>query len=492
MHSVSRAGALPYSQRCTAYVGFAQRRTASGFDPTEAFRRRGKACNPLPPSPVPKTTLDEYFANPHLKKRSVPIQLRQSGDLGGEGISAPGNRMLIDARTRKGPFFHLSQRAGAWTFTHYNRMYHPRCVISEEEGGMDAEYDQLCNRVAVVNVAVERQIQVKGPDAEKFVDMVITRRASSVKVGSAKYVVLCNRDGGIINDPVLLRPAEDEFWFSLADSDAGLYLQGVNAMGTFECTINEIDVAPLSIAGPDAVHVMKTMIGPIAETLPFYGRLHHTEIEGCKVVVTRSGFSAEANYEIFLYDAHRNAETLYDAVMAAGADWDIRETAIPHHSRIEGGLLSYGQDMDLEVNPFEVGLAWQVNLKKENFIGKGALAKIKAEGATHRLVGLRLGGKPINWYPADFYHVRDAPAKHGGQLVGYVTSAWFSPAQQSNIALAYLPASFAETGTDLSVTLPAEYAETGCVPATVVPVPFKVVDSAESRTGMSKSGGLKL
>ena len=184
---------------------------------------------------------------------------------------------------------------------------------------MDAEYDQLCNRVAVVNVAVERQICVKGPDAEAFVDMVITRRAKSVKVGSAKYVVLCNRDGGIINDPVLLRPREDEFWFSLADSDAGLYLQGVNAMGQFDVEIGEIDVAPLSIAGPDAVKVMTALVGQeVAETLPFYG-LHETEIAGCRVVVTRSGFSAEANYEVFLYDAHRDAEKLYEAVMEAGA-----------------------------------------------------------------------------------------------------------------------------------------------------------------------------
>jgi hypothetical protein len=283
-----------------------------------------------------------------VKPRNIPIQLLNSGDRSGEGLHAQGSRMLIDARTRKGPFFHRSQRAGAWCFTHYNNMYHPRCVISREEGGMDAEYEQLCKRVALINVAVERQIQVKGPDAEKFVDLVITRKASAIKVHTAKYVILCNGDGGIINDPVLLRLAEDEFWFSMADSGAGLYLQGVNAMGTYDVTIREIDVAPLSVAGPHALKTIRSLIGESADDIPYFG-LVEAEIAGCSTVVTRTGFSAEKNFEIFLREAHRNADTLYDAVMAAGAPFGIREIAIPHHSRIEGGMLSYGQDMDIEV-----------------------------------------------------------------------------------------------------------------------------------------------
>lgn len=205
--------------------------------------------------------------------------------------------MLIDARTRKGPFFHLSLKAGAWCFTHYNNMYHPRCIMSRDEGGMDAEYEQLCSKVALINVAVERQIQVKGPDAEKFVDLVITRKASAIKVGCAKYVILCNKEGGIINDPVLLRIADDEFWFSIADSGAGLYLQGVNALGAYDVTIQEIDVAPLSIAGPFALDTIRCLIGPVADDIPYFG-LVHAQIQGCQVVVTRTGFSAEKNFEV--------------------------------------------------------------------------------------------------------------------------------------------------------------------------------------------------
>jgi aminomethyltransferase len=435
-------------------------------------------------------TKDAYFANPRLKARKVPIQLRQSGDLGGDGISTEGHRMLIDARTRKGPFFHLSQQAGAWCFTHYNRMYHPRCIFSKEEGGMNAEYEHLTTKVAVINVAVERQIKVKGPDAEKFVNMVITRNARLIKPQTCKYVIMCNREGGIINDPVLLRLSEDEFWFSLADSDAGFYLEGVNAMGNYDCSIEEIDVAPLSLAGPHAMGTMCKLIGEgPAKSMPYYG-LHETTIAGCSVVVTRTGFSSEANFEIYLRDAHRDAELLYSAVMDAGEEFGIREICIPHHSRIEGGMLSWGQDIDAEVNPFECGLGWQVNTKKKEYIGREALLKIKEEGVTHKLVGLRMGGKPIDWYPADFYHVQEKGAKPDEEIVGYVTSAWFSPSQETNIALAMLPVDLADEGTELQVALPDAYASVSGEPdaAKVCAVPFKKIDSAESRTGMSKTG----
>ena len=264
----------------------------------------------------------------------------------------------------------------------------------------------------------------------------------NTQVGSAKYVILCNTAGGIINDPVLLRLSEDEFWFSIADSGAGLWLQGVNATGAYEVTIREIDVAPLSIAGKYALHTMRTLIGPQVDEIPYFG-LMETSIAGCSVVVTRTGFSAEKNFEVFLRDAHRNADRLYAAVMEAGAPHGIREIAIPHHSRIEGGMLSYGQDMDIEVNPFEVGLGWQVNMSKDNFIGKAALMRIKEEGVTHRLAGLRVGGKRVDWYPADLYHVI---CPRSGDLVGYVTSMWYSPAQECNIALAFLPIDLAEIG----------------------------------------------
>ena len=326
---------------------------------------------------------------------------------------------------------------------------------------------------------MERQIQIKGPDAKAFVDMAITRRAP--KVGKLCYATLCNPEGGIINDPVLLRPAEDEFWFSLADSDAGLWLQGVNAFGKYDVSIGEIDVAPLSLAGPHATDTWVSLMGPAAHDLPFYG-MQSATIAGCDVEITRPGFSSESNFEIYLHDASRNAELLYHAIMEAGKQYGIREIAIPHHSRIEGGLLSFGQDMDIEVNPYEVGLGWQVNLKKEEFIGRDALKKIKHEGTTHSLVGIRLGGKPIDWYPSDFFIVH---SDSSDDVLGYVTSAWYCPSQESNIAFAMLPNHHAAHGTKMRVALPPQYSEAGEEPvaAQVVDVPFRPIDSQEDRTG---------
>jgi aminomethyltransferase len=406
-----------------------------------------------------------------LKERRVPIQLRQSGDSrskpGDEGLTAEGSRLLIDQRVRKGPYWHLSQEAGAWCHSIYNRIYHPRAYIKPEDGGLMEEYKYLTEHVTMWNVAVERQIQVKGPDAEKFVDMVITRRASACAVMKARYVILCNQYGGILNDPVMLRPAEDEFWFSLSDSDLELWLQGVNAFGKFDVEIHEIDVSPVQIQGPKSMDLMRKIFGSEIDNVPYYG-LMKGKVGGREVIISRSGFSAESGFEIYLYDSILYAEDMWNAVLEAGKEFNLKVIAPGHHRRIEAGILSWGQDMDQEVNPFEVGLGWQVDFSKDEFIGKDALLKAK-ENITHKLCGIRMGGKPITWYPSDFYHVFD---EGGKQLVGYLTSAWFSPTQDSNIAFAFVPAGNAAIGSRLKVALPDCYGG-GLVDAEVVQTPFK-------------------
>lgn len=434
-----------------------------------------------PAAPVPYATVD----NPHLKPRAVPIQLLNSGDspsdLGDTGIGAEGSRILIDTRIRKGPYWHLSQAAGCWCHSVYNRVYHPRAYIREKDGGLMEEYKYLTEHVTMWNVAVERQIRVKGPDAERFVDMVITRKASSVEVMKARYVILCNEEGGVLNDPVLLRPEEDEFWFSLSDSDIEWWIRGVNTFLKMDVDIREIDVAPVQIQGPKSTALMTSIFGDKIGDIPYYG-LMRSQIAGCDVMISRTGFSAEAGYEIYLHDAHRNADKMWNAVLEAGKEFNLRVIAPGHHRRIEAGILSWGQDVDQEVNPYEVGLGWQVDLSKEAFIGKEALAKIKEDGPTHKLVGLRLGGEPITWYIADFYHVLS-----GGETVGYVTSAWYSPTQESNIAFAFVPVAYSELGGKLEVVLPKRYAPDGKpVEAEVVKTPFKKPDSPG--TGLLTTG----
>ena len=392
-----------------------------------------------------------------LKRRKLPINLRQSGNSDAQ--------MLISTRIRKSPWWHLSKAAGCWAYTTYNHMYHPRAYIKPEDGGLLEEYKYLTEHVSMWDVAVERQIQVKGPDAADFVNYIITRDVHTMlPTMRARYVILCNQYGGVINDPVLLRVAEDEFWFSISDSDLLLWAQGVNHAGRFNVSINEIDVSPVQIQGPKSVDLMEKMFGEQIRAIPYYGLLRAT-LNGREVTISRTGFSAEVGFEIYLHDAMLYADDVWPHILEQGEEFNLRVIAPSHIRRLEAGILSYGQDMDIENNPFEVRLGWQVDLSKDDFVGKKALAKIKEERVQQRLVGLKVGGEPISWYNENFYLVKDCDS---GDDVGYVTSAFWSPSMGSNIAFAVMPRSHWRQGTGVKVELPAD----GIVDAEVVRVPF--------------------
>ncbi|MYF79582.1 MAG: aminomethyl transferase family protein [Chloroflexi bacterium] len=393
-----------------------------------------------------------------LKTRHWPINLRQSGN--------SDARILISTRIRKSPWWHLSKAAGCWAYTTYNHIYHPRAYIKPEDGGLLAEYEFLTQHVSMWDVAVERQIRVKGPDAAEFVNLLITRDVHKLLPNmQARYVILCNQYGGIINDPVLLRVADDEFWFSISDSDVLLWAQGVNSFAKFNVEIHEIDVSPLQIQGPKSVLLMEKMFGSYVREIPYYGLVHDT-LNGHKVTISRTGFSAEIGFEIYLHDATLHADDVWPYILEQGKEFNLGVIAPSHIRRLEAGILSYGQDMDIENTPFEVPLGWQVDLTKESdFIGKDALTKIKQDGVKQRLVGLKLGGKPITWYNEDFYLVKDSGSRDD---VGYVTSAFWSPNVGSNIALAVMPKTHWKRGTNVNVQLPND----GIVDASVVRVPF--------------------
>ena len=197
--------------------------------------------------------------------RNVPYNLRQSGPTKVE--------MLISTRVRKIAILAFINESRMLRATVYNRIYHPRGYVKPEDGGAMVEYDAIVNHVTMWNVAVERQIRVKGPDAEKFVDYVITRDATKISPMRARYVILCNMYGGVLNDPILLRISKDEFWFSLSDSDIGLYLQGVNCDKRFNCDVDEIDVSPVQIQGPKSKALMQDLCGDQIDfnNMPFYG-----------------------------------------------------------------------------------------------------------------------------------------------------------------------------------------------------------------------------
>ena len=401
--------------------------------------------------------------------RIVPYNLRQSGRTPTE--------LLISTRVRKSPFWQLSHEAGCWRATIYNRVYHPRGYIKPEDGGMMAEYDALVNRVTMWNVAVERQIRVKGPDAEAFTNFVITRDATKIEPGNGKYAILCNDKGGILNDPVLLRLAEDEFWFSLSDSDLMLWLQGVNVAKKYDVTIDEIDVCPLQIQGPLSEDLMAKLAGEELREIPFYG-LMETKIEGVDTVISQTGFTGEKGYEIYVRDAHENAEIVWNAVVEAGEEFGLQVVAPAHHRRIAAGILSWGQDMDFETSPFQVNLYYQVPRNKEaDYIGKEELERQRAviDGGDFpfkmRMVGLIFGGKQITDYAPDFWLIADTD----GNDMGYITSPWWSPELDTNIALGWVPWASSEIGTKLQVRLPDEYSESSgvAVEGEIVDVPFR-------------------
>ena len=420
------------------------------------------SAGPVPDAPPCWASVDQ-------SERNVPINLRQSG--------ATPVELLISTRVRKSPFWHLSIEAGCWRATVYNRMYHPRGYVRPEAGGPAVEYDALVNDVTLWNVAVERQIRVKGPDAEAFVNFVITRDASRIKPMHAKYVILCNEDGGILNDPVLLRVAEDEFWFSLSDSDIEWWLRGLNCQRRYRVSIHEIDVCPVQIQGPKSIDLMVDLIGETARDIPYYGLMSAT-IGGCDVLISQTGFTGEKGYEIYLKDATAQAENLWYAVVAAGYRHNLMITAPAHHRRIAAGILSWGQDIDQETLPFQCHLAYQVPRKKTaDYIGRAALEAQRDEIDAGRipfalkLVGLTLGGRPITDYASDFWLI----ATPEGERVGYVTSPWWSPELECNIALGYVPWRMSAAGTPFRVELPEAYSEVTGQPvdAQVVDLPFR-------------------
>ena len=416
--------------------------------------------------------------------RQVPYNLRQSGPT--------PQQMLISTRVRKSAYWHLSVEAGCWRCTVYNRMYHPRGYVKPEDGGAMVEYDALVNHVTMWNVAVERQIRVKGPDALKFTNYVITRDASRIEVMNGKYVILCNSKGGVLNDPILLRVAEDEFWFSLSDSDIMFFLQGVNHDKKFDVTIDEIDAAPVQIQGPKSVDLMADLVGEAVRDIPYYG-LMEAKVGGRDCIISQTGFTGEKGYEIYLKNATLYADDMWYAVLDAGKKHNLKVIAPAHHRRIAAGILSWGQDLDSETYPFQCNLGYQVPRKKtSDYIGKEALEAMRSKMEagekpySNQLVGFVLGGKPIDEYAPDFWLV----SEDGSTPVGYLTSPWYSPELETNIAMGYVPYEKKDIGNKFKFHLPDEYCDTAGQPVDgeIVEIPFRPSVNPNARE-IAKSEG---
>ena len=357
---------------------------------------------------------------------------------------------------RKSPYFDATVRWGAKAFSVYNHMYIPR-----DFGDPEQNFWNLVNDAILCDVAVERQVEVTGPDAAKFVQMLTPRDLSKMAAGQCKYVLITNADGGILNDPILLRLAENHFWISLADSDILLWAQGVAVHSGMDVTICEPDVSPLQLQGPKSGEIMRALFGDNIMDLKYYW-LREVDLDGIPLIVSRTGWSSELGYELYLQDGSRGDE-LWEKIMAAGKPFGLKPGHTSSIRRIEGGMLSYHADADISTNPFELGFDRLVNLDMEaEFIGKAALRRIKEEGVSRKQVGLIFEGDPLSGPNTTFW-----PVSKDGAAIGKVTSAVYSPRLKQNIALAMVSAEEAVIGATVEVMV-----ATGPARATIVERPF--------------------
>jgi glycine cleavage system aminomethyltransferase T len=341
---------------------------------------------------------------------------------------------------RKSPYFDSTVKWGATGFSVYNHMYIPR-----DFGSPAQNFWNLIEKAILCDVAVERQVEITGPDAFKFTQLLTPRDLSKLAVGQCKYVLITNNEGGILNDPVLLRLAENHFWLSLADSDVLLWAQGVAVNSGLNVQIKEPDVSPLQLQGPTSGEIMVKLFGEGIRDLKYYW-LREYDLDGIPLIVSRTGWSSELGYEIYLRDGSKGNE-LYEKIMEAGKEHGLQPGHTSTIRRIEGGMLSYHADADINTNPFELGFDRLVSLDTDvDFIGKEALKKIKQDGITRKQVGIEINCDPLSGPNTTFW-----PITKDDNVVGKVSSAVYSPRLKKNIALAMMDINHSEIGNDLKV-----------------------------------------
>jgi glycine cleavage system aminomethyltransferase T len=363
------------------------------------------------------------------------------------------------ARNRRTPYYEATQKYDPKGMTVYNHMYFPIRFDSFE-----AEFDALLNDVTIWDVSVERCLEISGPDGFRFAQLLTPRDLSKCQVGQGKYVLICDSDGGIVNDPVLTRMDENTFWFALASSDALLFARGLkNAYPDLDVAVKEADVAPLQVQGPKSKQLMQKLLGDSILDLKYYFWTE-AKIAGAPVIVTRTGWTSEVGYEVYLTDTSKGTE-VYEAIMEAGRELNVRPTGPSDIRRIEGAIFNWGADMTYENNAFEMGLERLVDLDSlsdDRCISLAALRRIKDEGVSRKINGVELDGEP---FPA-LNNVK-WPVVDDGATLGKVTSAIHSPRLGKNIGYAWLPTDRSNQGERVRVET-----EWGTRGAVVVEMPF--------------------
>ena len=344
----------------------------------------------------------------------------------------------LNPRIKKSPFFEKAVEYGATEFHPYNGMWMPVGYDSPVN-----EYWNVLERASLWDVGVQKCVEIAGPDAEAFMQLLTPRDITTIEPGRCAYVFLTNQDGGVLNDPVMLRIAEDRFWLSTADSDMYLWAKGVSAFSGHEVEITTPHVYPMQLQGPRSAEIMVDVFGEEILDLRYYWWMR-SSVDGIDVVISRTGYSSELGYEVYLLGEARGGE-LWEILMTAGKPYGISPGSPNRIRRIEGGVLDYASDITPDENPLELGLdrliAWDTD-----FLGKAALKKVRDEGVRRRLIGLFLDGPALQKNNEHRWPVTSASTK-----VGFVTNAVHSPRLDRNIAFAMIDVPFDANDTLLTV-----------------------------------------
>lgn len=329
------------------------------------------------------------------------------------------------ARLRRSPFFASTVDEGVTSFTVYNQMLMPTGYGHPEE-----EYWRIINDVSLWDVAVERQVELKGPDAGKLAQILSPRDLTRCVEGQGKYVALCNHMGTLINDPILLKLADDRYWLSIADSNILFWARAISAERRLDVEVTEPDVSPLAVQGPKAEDVVASVFGEWIRNLKYFW-FKETEIEGIPVAVARSGWSKQGGFEIYLMDGSKGV-ALWDLLREAGKPWGIGPGNPNGCERIESGLLSWGGDTDDRTNPFEVRMGRYVDLDvPDDVVGIQALRRIKASGPERHQLGVALEGEEAMAAPFDWAEIRK-----DSRPIGHMTNGVWSYRLSQNIGFA--------------------------------------------------------
>ena len=366
-----------------------------------------------------------YFIKIHLKKTKISMKIKNYG-----------------TQIRKSPFYESTLKSGVKGFSVYNHMYIPRDFGNPEEN-----FWNLVNEAILCDVSVERQVEIRGIDAHKFVELITPRDISKCKDGFCRYILIVDDQGGILNDPVLLKHSNERFWLSLADSDILLWAKGVAINSKMKVEIFEPDVSPLQLQGPKSKEIINKIFGDEFSNLKYY-QFKKCNYKNIPLYISRTGWSSELGYEIFLCDRHKGND-LWKEILNIGVPLGLKVGHTSTIRRIEGGMLSYHADLNDKNNPYELGLERLVDInKKSKFIGKSALKNIKKNGVKVKQAGLFIEAKPIKDPNTDFWKIY-----HNRKVIGKVTSAVYSPRLKKNIALSLIDKDFIIIGKKYEVRI---------------------------------------